>query len=106
MIAPMPARVSFGIPELSVSGARSRAQRTDESPFRILLLGDFSGREGRGVLEPVQGRRSSPVDLDKFDATLARIAPRLELELPRGEKIALHLTRLDDFHPDRIWEQN
>ena len=46
------------------------------------------------------------MDLDKLDATLARIAPGLELELPRGEKITLQFARLDDFHPDRIWEQN
>lgn len=46
------------------------------------------------------------MDLDKLEATLARIAPRLDLELPRGEKITLQFARLDDFHPDRIWEHN
>lgn len=102
----MPARFSIGNPHLSVSGARSSAQRPDESPFRILLLGDFSGRESRGVTETVRGRKPRPVDLDKLDAALARIAPRLDLELPRGEKIALTFSRLEDFHPDRIWEQN
>jgi len=106
MIVRMPARFSFGSPELSVSGARSSAQRADESPFRILLLGDFSGRESRGVTETLRSRRPRPVDLDKLDATLARIAPRLDFELPRGEKITLQFVRLDDFHPDRIWEQN
>ncbi len=102
----MPDRFSFGNPELSVSGTRPAAQRSDESPFRILLAGDFSGRESRGVTAAVRGRKPRPVDLDTFDATLARIAPRLDLELPRGEKIALLFNKLEDFHPDRIWEQN
>ncbi len=102
----MPDRFSFGQPQLSVSGARPSARRSDDSPFRILLLGDFSGRESRGVTESMQGRKPRPVDLDTLDATLARIAPRLDLELPRGEKISLQFARLADFHPDRIWEQN
>ncbi len=102
----MPDRFSFGNPELSVSGTRPATQRSDESPFRILLAGDFSGRESRGVTTSVRGRKPRPVDLDTFDATLARIAPRLDLELPRGEKIALLFNKLEDFHPDRIWEQN
>ena len=106
MIVAMPAQFSFGTPELSASGARPSPQRTDESPFRILLPGDFSGRESRGVMEAVRGRKTRPADLDQLDATLARIAPRLDLELPRGGKIALQSNKLDDFHPDRILEQN
>ena len=104
MIVAMPAQFSFGTPELSASGARPSPQRTDESPFRILLPGDFSGRESRGVMEAVRGRKTRPADLDQLDATLARIAPRLDLELPRGGKIALQSNKLDDFHPDRIWQ--
>jgi type VI secretion system protein ImpC len=46
------------------------------------------------------------VDLDKLDAVMAKTGSRLELELPAGERIALQFNRLDDFHPDRIWEQN
>jgi type VI secretion system ImpC/EvpB family protein/type VI secretion system ImpB/VipA family protein len=106
MTAGMPERFSIGNLELNVSGARSAARRTDTSPFRILLAGDFSGRENRGVTETVRGRKPRPVDLDHFDTVLARMIPRLDLELPRGEKIGLTFSKLDDFHPDRIWEQN
>lgn len=102
----MPERMSFGVPQLSTSGARPAAQRTDESPFRILVLGDFSGRMSRGAVEPLRGRKVRLIDLDRFDTVLAAMAPRLELELPRGEKISLSFRQLDDFHPDRLWEQN
>jgi type VI secretion system protein ImpC len=101
----MPARLSIGSTELSVSGARRSAQRTDESPFRILVLGDFSGRGSRGVLEGIKGRRPLLVDFDKFDAVMVKTGPRLGVELPQGEKLGMTFSRLDDFHPDRIWEQ-
>jgi type VI secretion system protein ImpC len=57
-------------------------------------------------METVRGRKPRPVDLDNLDATLALIAPGLDLELPRGERIRLRFAKLEDFHPDRIWEQN
>src|SRR6188768_1185366 len=102
----MPERYSIGSPLLSVSGARPSARRTDESPFRILVLGDFSGRENRGVVESLQGRKPAKVDLDKLDALMARLGPQLQFQLPAGEEIALSFNKLDDFHPDRLWEQN
>lgn len=100
----MPERFSFGSPQLSASGARPSAQRTEASPFRILLLGDFTGRESRGIVESVRGRRGGAVDFDKFEALMTKLAPQLELELPQGEKVALSFSKLDDFHPDRLWE--
>jgi type VI secretion system protein ImpC len=47
------------------------------------------------------------IDRDNFDSVLARIAPRLELA-PGGEdafRISLKFGDLDDFHPDRLFEQ-
>jgi len=68
-----------------------------DSPFYILIAGDFSG----GV-----GRKRVPVtiDRDNFDDVLARLAP--ELRLPIGESdIAIAFRDLDDFHPDRLFER-
>ena len=74
----MPERFSFGSPQLSASGARPSAQSTEASPFRILLLGDFTGRESRGIVESVRGRRGGAVDFDKFEALMTKLAPQLE----------------------------
>lgn len=68
-----------------------------DSPFHILIAGDFSGGAGRK-------RAPVMIDRDNFDDVLARIAP--ELRLPIGEsEIALKFRELDDFHPDRLFER-
>jgi type VI secretion system protein ImpC len=68
-----------------------------DTPFRILLLGDFSGRASRGAADAkLKGRRPMLVDRDNFDQVLER----LEVELP-----SIRFAELDDFHPDRLYEQ-
>jgi type VI secretion system protein ImpC len=68
-----------------------------DSPFHILIAGDFSGGAGRKRI-PVT------IDRDNFDDVLARLAP--ELRLPIGEsEIAIAFRELDDFHPDRLFER-
>jgi type VI secretion system protein ImpC len=108
----MPTRHSFGEIHLDVT-ARSvqpQVKPDPETPFRIAILGDFSGRANRGVSESGDALASHPplmIDRDNFDSVLARIAPRLELA-PGGEdgfRISLKFGELDDFHPDRLFEQ-
>src|SRR5881392_3148549 len=78
-------------------------------PFRIALIGDFSGRANRGLVETgraVAGRRPVRVDRDSLDDAIARLAPRLDLELqPSGERVEIAFSSLDDFHPDRLYER-
>jgi type VI secretion system protein ImpC len=108
----MSARHSFGEVHLDVDTGRERAQvrPEPETPFRIAILGDFSGRANRGLSESgdaLATRRPMLIDRDNFDSVLAKIAPRLELA-PEGEdgfRIPLRFTDLDDFHPDRLFEQ-
>ena len=108
----MSTRHSFGEVHLDVDTGRERAQaRPDpETPFRIAILGDFSGRANRGLSESGDAparRRPILIDRDNFDSVLARIAPRLELA-PEGEdglRISLRFADLDDFHPDKLFEQ-
>ena len=38
-----------------------------ETPFRMLILGDFSGRGLRGERAPLAGRRPVAVDSDNLD---------------------------------------
>jgi len=67
-----------------------------DTPFRILVAGDFSGGSGRA-------RRPIEVDRDNFDDVMARIAPALQLPFGRTEA-AIQFRQLDDFHPDRLFE--
>ena len=78
-------------------------------PFRIALLGDFSGRANRGIAEkgrPLAARRPVRVDRDSLDDAIARLAPRLTLDLPSGgERVDVGFASLDDFHPDSLYER-
>jgi type VI secretion system protein ImpC len=87
-------------------GAR-RPPRAPRAPFVIALLGDFSGRASRGIVEPVAGRPPIAVDLDSFDDVLARCSPVLTLPDPGApdETVELVFSELDAFHPDQIVPQ-
>ena len=68
-----------------------------DTPFRILLMGDFSGRAGRGICDPsLRGRRPILVDRDNFD----QVMEKLRVELP-----SVRFAGLDDFHPDSLWRR-
>lgn len=96
---------SLGGVNLDVSPGQERVAATPDpgTPFRILVLGDFSGRANRGVSETgrkLAARRPILVDRDNFDEVLARLNPRIELPAAG----TLRFQELDDFHPDRIYE--
>jgi type VI secretion system protein ImpC len=74
---------------------------TPGRPMRMLVLGDFSGRP---PATPLAQRPIHRIDLDNFDQVLARCAPALELTLD-GVPAALRFQRLDDFHPDQLYQQ-
>ncbi|HVP48189.1 MAG TPA: type VI secretion system contractile sheath large subunit [Bryobacteraceae bacterium] len=92
------------------TGERSQRATVQEpdSPFHIAVLGDFSGRENRGVMDrQLKGRTAVMIDRDNFEDMIARLAPELHLPLggPDGPRIPIRFRELDDFHPDRIFEQ-
>jgi type VI secretion system protein ImpC len=66
-----------------------------DTPFRILVAGNFSGGVSR-VRKPVQ------IDRDNFDEVLALFAPELSLEFA-GTRVPVRFRELDDFHPDRLY---
>jgi type VI secretion system protein ImpC len=108
----MSTRHSFGEIHLDVTAGRERRQAKPdaETPFRIAILGDFSGRANRGFYESgdaLARRRPLMIDRDNFDSVLAKIAPQLELG-SGGEGslcISLRFADLDDFHPDKLFER-
>lgn len=93
---------------LSVEPGRDRepAIPLDDTPFRIAIVGDFSGRGSRRAeVGPALARRPAwPVDRDDLDVTLREIGPLLELPLEGGgPPLTIPFRSLDDFHPDQLW---
>jgi len=106
----MTKRPSFAEARIEVGEDNYEEQPAPEpdEPFRILILGDFSGRANRGVRDAtLSGRRPIAVDRDNLDLVLSKASPELHLPLSdkEGHRITLKFKQLDDFHPDRIYER-
>ena len=96
----MPERFSRSSVHLDVTVGEnpSREIPDAETPFQLLVAGDFSGRANRGLVAPLAGRRPVRVDCDNLDETMAHMG--VALNLPG---MTLPFRDLDDFHPDRIY---
>jgi type VI secretion system protein ImpC len=81
---------------------RERGGVIDEPPFRILVLGNWSGDAEK---RPFSERRPIEIDRDNFDDLINRFNTRLDLEQPDGGILTLEFQSLDDFHPDQIFER-
>jgi type VI secretion system protein ImpC len=109
--------------ELDVNAGEERRQAPDHleahnesaesasGPFCIVLLGDFSGRASRGIVEgsrEIGSRRAIRVDRDSVDAAIAKLSPEIRLATPGttgGAPITVRLRDLDDLHPDKLYQQ-
>ena len=81
----------------------------DGDSFRILVLGDFSGRANRGIAEDAAAlatRRAMPVDCDNIETAPGVLGAALSLPVggEGGARVELSFAEMDDFHPDRIFE--
>jgi len=87
--------------EMRVGGS---ALRREGDVVKLLVMGDFSGRAHRGLMDvsTLAKRRAVPVDIDSLDAVVARFAPRLAATLDDGTAADLDITCIDDLHPDRL----
>ncbi len=108
----MPKRPPYADVHLDVTAGEERLRQApdSETPFRIVMLGDFSGRANRGRLEignALANRSPVLIDRDNFDAVLQKLAPQLALPLEGegGLRLTLEFKDLDDFHPDRLFEK-
>lgn len=97
----MAQRISFG--NLPTGGGSARGG----GAFRILLMGDFSGRAHRGLCEPIAGRRVALLDVDNWEEVLAGLGT--EVRVPVGASadaaIAIRPREIDDFHPERMFDE-
>ena len=80
------------------------ARAEDDAPFRLLVAADFSGRAARGLSEtgaPLGERKAFRVDVDSFDATIARLEPQVRLR----DGDVIRMRELDDFLPDSLFSR-
>ena len=80
-----------------------------ETPFRILVCGDFSGRANRGLRSTgrdLTAPKPVLVDRDNFEEVLAQHDVRLEnlFSGSDGQPVSIDVKELDDFHPDRLFD--
>lgn len=78
-----------------------------DTPFRIAVLGDFSGRGNRGQCESgheLAARKIWRIDRDRFGQVMQQLDVRL-VNLMRNqfdEPTSLQFQSIDDFHPDQL----
>jgi type VI secretion system protein ImpC len=101
----MPGRIEF---EFTTRSKGARGPRSESSPMRILVLGDFSGHGLNGGSEDrpaLSQRKLLPVDLDNLDPALGRIAPEVTLSLDASRAAHISFSEIDDFHPDTLFSR-
>ena len=73
----------------------------DNSPFKILLLGDWSGSAAKTDLSQ---RQPIEIDRDNFDDVMKRLKVNIELDIFNNESNStLSFNEIEDFHPDQIF---
>jgi type VI secretion system protein ImpC len=95
--------------ELTAGTRAARERPRSDSPLRILVVGDFSAREGAAegpARIPLAERRVKAVDVDSLDAWLAELGVRLTLPAGVGEEpVVVDVRALDDLHPDALYRR-
>ena len=83
-----------------------------EIPFVVGVLGDLSGNPDE-PLPKLKDRKFVEIDRDNFDTVLAGMKPRLAFKVDNkltddDSKMAVELRfkSMDDFHPERVAEQD
>jgi len=96
---------------LTADMAETKGQVTEETPFHMLILGDFSGRANRQATDPgaipFPDYHPLPVDFEHLDQLMARLNVQLVLPALKegGTKLSLTFQTLEDFHPDSLLRQ-
>src|SRR5260370_32636560 len=96
--------------ELVATMEQLDARGLDDVPFRVLLIGDWSGRGNRGLSassEELKAWRPLLVDRDNLDQLIARFGVKLRIPLTSdgSQELTIRFNELDDFHPDRLFHR-
>ena len=92
-------------------GTETSAREIDpQTPFRIAVIGDFSGRAQRGG--GAEGERLSQlqprlIDRDNFEEVMQKLNVGLERLLLASDQqsVSLRIEELDDFDPDVLYDK-
>ena len=97
----MSERISFGKLDVHVTASSDRSDHTSSSdvPFRIAILGDFSGQAGRQIPRTQPAKlRPLLIDRDNFDEVLVKLGVEAHLQLGTSrQRLVLRFQSLDDF---------
>ncbi len=94
----MAERMSFG--SLPTGGGAAGGS----GAFRILLLGDFSGRGARGLRQPLAGRKMHFVDVDNWEDVLASLDAGVDVAVGGAGSFPVRPRSIDDLHPDELYD--
>ena len=84
------------------SGTQASVEPLDpETPFRLLVLGDFGGAGA----SPLATLKLHAVDRDVLEEELGRLQAAMDVPLGGGRTATITPRDLDDFHPDRLLER-
>lgn len=105
--------ISFEKLDISLTAdmAETTGKPTEETPFHMLILGDFSGRANRKTQDPgglsTPSFRPLPVDFEHLDQLITRLNVQLNLPALKegGTTLSVVFQTLEDFHPDRLVQQ-
>lgn len=107
----MPKPISFGEIDTRLVSTMEETKGVAESETsrKVIILGDFSCRTNRGILETgstLDSRRIIPADRDNIDEALRKLSLRINLPIlgKNSEPVSIRFSEMDDFHPDRLFE--
>ncbi|WP_342773961.1 type VI secretion system contractile sheath domain-containing protein [Arenibacterium halophilum] len=93
----------------TIAGERPAPEKLNRKRFRMAILGDFSGRAARGLVDTGDGlasRAPMPLDPDTADDLIESFATTLVLPIGKdGTGVEVKLGELDDLHPDELFEK-
>src|SRR4029450_7137033 len=82
-----------------------------ELPFVVGILADLSGKPAQAP-RPLKERKFVEIDRDNFNAVMASIGPRLQMDVPNtltaaggSIPVELNFKHIDDFEPLKLIEQ-
>src|SRR5215213_2785417 len=83
---------------------------SDETPFRVALIGDWSGRVNRSLFASsteLAASRPLAIDRDNLDRVTSKLGVKLHIPVASDGSLSLTIefNELDDFHPDRLFQR-
>ena len=85
-----------------------RSVADSNTPFCVAVIGDFSGRTNRGIATrgDLSSRPVYRVDRDNFSEVMSQLKVEIRLATfgRNSPPVTVHIAALDDFHPDRLFD--